>query len=85
MNLINKNTNRGSIIIVNWRGVRNDPYSFFTHCLKETFVNLGRSTMIVNHDEIEKFLTEMLAIGTENVDFVVSIQGAGTKFISWWE
>ena len=79
MNLDSKNTNRGSIIIVNWHGVRNEPYSFFTHCLKETFVNQGRSVMIVNHDEIEKFLTERVAMGSGNVDFVLGIQGRGLK------
>ena len=66
-----------SIVIINWRGGENDPFSYFSACMKQAFERMGRPTHVVNLDD--SFMQEMAAFGDDGIDFVIMWQGIGLE------
>ena len=37
-----------NIVIINWRGGENDPFTYFSACMKQAFERMGRPTHVVD-------------------------------------
>lgn len=66
-----------SIVIINWRGGENDPFTYFSACMKQAFERMGRPTHIVNLDD--SFMRELAEINNKGIDFVILWQGLGSQ------
>lgn len=66
-----------SIVIINWQGGENDPFSYFSACLKQAFERMGRPTHIVNYDE--SLMRELAEVNNKGIDFVIMWQGVGMQ------
>lgn len=66
-----------SIVIVNWRGGENDPFTYFSECMKQAMERMGRPTHIVNLDN--SIMQELAEINKKGIDFVYLWQGLGSQ------
>lgn len=66
-----------SIVILNWQGGENDPFTYFSTCMKAAFERMGRPTHIVNVDE--SMTNRLIELDEQGIDFVVSWQGVGLR------
>jgi len=64
-----------SIVIINWRGGENDPFTYFSACMKQAFERMGRPTHVINLDD--SFGQAMAALDGQEIDFVILWQGIG--------
>jgi hypothetical protein len=69
-----------SILIINWRGGENDPFSYFSACMKQAFERMGRPTHIVDLDN--STLRQVLDLNSKGIDFVRLWQGLGLQIES---
>jgi hypothetical protein len=66
-----------SIVILNWQGGENDPFTYFSTCMKQAFERMGRPTHIVNlGNSVMRQLAELNSTG---IDFVILWQGVGMQ------
>ena len=66
-----------NIVIINWRGGENDPFTYFSTCMKQAFERMGRPTHIVNLDD--SIMRNLAEINNEGIDFVITWQGLGSQ------
>lgn len=66
-----------SIVIINWRGGENDPFSYFSACMKQAFERMGRPTHIVDLDD--STIRTLAELNNEGIDFVILWQGLGLQ------
>lgn len=66
-----------SILIINWRGGENDPFTYFSECMKQVFAQMGRPTHIVHLDD--SFMHELAQHNNKGIDFVILWQGLGSQ------
>lgn len=66
-----------SIVIINWQGGENDPFTYFSTCLKQAFERMGRPTHIVNLDD--SLMRELAELDNKGIDFVFLWQGVGSQ------
>jgi len=66
-----------SIVIINWRGGENDPFSYFSACMKQAFEKMGRPTHIVTLDN--SAIPVLAELDKEGIDFVLLWQGLGLQ------
>lgn len=66
-----------SIVIINWRGGENDPFTYFSACMKQALERTGRPTRIVSLDN--STLRELAEINKKGIDFVILWQGLGLQ------
>ncbi|MBD8528965.1 MULTISPECIES: hypothetical protein [unclassified Massilia] len=66
-----------SIVIINWRGGENDPFTYFSECAKRAFEQMGRPTHIVNLDD--SLMNALADINNKGIDFVILWQGVGSQ------
>lgn len=64
-----------NIAIINWRGGENDPFTYFSACMKQAFEQMGRPTHVINLDD--SFMQELTALNDKGIDFVILWQGVG--------
>jgi hypothetical protein len=66
-----------NIVLINWTGGENDPFTLFNQCLAQHFEKNGRNTITINLDsEFTKNMNLALGLG---VDFAVTWQGLGSN------
>jgi hypothetical protein len=66
-----------SIVIINWSGGENDPFTYFSLCMKQAFERMGRPTHIVSLDN--SIMRELAEINKNGIDFVIAWQGLGSQ------
>lgn len=66
-----------SIVIINWRGGENDPFSYFSTCMKQEFERMGRPTQIVDLDS--STVRKLAELNNNRIDFVILWQGLGLQ------
>jgi hypothetical protein len=66
-----------SIVIINWRGGENDPFTYFSECMKQAMERMGRPTHIVDLDN--STMHKLAEIDEKGIDFVFSWQGIGSQ------
>lgn len=64
-----------SIVIINWRGGENDPFSYFSACMKRAIERMGRPVHIVNLDN--STISTLADLSNNGIDFVILWQGIG--------
>lgn len=64
-----------SIIILNWSNGENDPFTYFSECLKRGFESMGRPTRIINTDG--PFVRDLVEASAKGVEFAFAWQGLG--------
>jgi hypothetical protein len=67
-----------SILIINWRGGENDPFTYFSTCMKQAFERMGRPTHVVNLDD--SMTSRLIELDDKGIDFVIVWQGLGLQF-----
>jgi len=66
-----------NIVLLNWTGAENDPFSYFNYLFAKEFESNGRSTITVNFDSsFVKNFSHALDLG---IDFVLCWQGIGSN------
>lgn len=66
-----------SIVILNWQGGENDPFTYFSTCMKQAFERMGRPTHIVHVDDT--MTNRLIELDEKGIDFVISWQGVGMQ------
>ena len=66
-----------SIVILNWRGGENDPFTYFSACMKQAFERMGRPTHVVDLDN--STVRELNKLDDKGIDFVILWQGLGLQ------
>jgi len=66
-----------SIVILNWGGGENDPFTYFSKCLKQAFERMGRPTHIVELDD--SVMGKLAHLNNTGIDFVFLWQGVGLQ------
>jgi hypothetical protein len=66
-----------SIVIINWRGGENDPFTYFSECMKQAMERMGRPTHIVDLDN--STVHKLAEIDKKGIDFVFLWQGIGSQ------
>lgn len=66
-----------SIVIINWRGGENDPFSYFSACMKQAFERMGRPTEIIDLDN--STIHKLAELNNKGIDFVILWQGLGLQ------
>lgn len=66
-----------SIVILNWRGGENDPFTYFSACMKQAFERMGRPTHVVDLDNSS--VRELNKLDDKGIDFVILWQGLGLQ------
>ncbi|HAV35968.1 MAG TPA: hypothetical protein DCX52_06350 [Massilia sp.] len=66
-----------SIVIINWRGGENDPFTYFSACMKQAIERMGRPTHIVDLDG--HTIRKLAELSSERIDFVILWQGLGSQ------
>lgn len=66
-----------SIVIVNWQGGENDPFTYFSACMKQALERMGRPTHVVNLDN--STTRELVELNNNGIDFVMLWQGLGLQ------
>lgn len=64
-----------SIVIINWRGGENDPFTYFSRCMKQALERMGRPAHIVDLDD--SVIDKLAVLSNEGIDFVFLWQGLG--------
>lgn len=66
-----------SIVILNWQGGENDPFTYFSACMKQAFERMGRPTHVVNLDD--SMMNKLIEVDSKGIDFVILWQGVGLQ------
>jgi tetratricopeptide (TPR) repeat protein len=66
-----------SIVIINWQGGENDPFTYFSACMKQALEQMGRPTHIVNLDN--STVHKLVELSKSGIDFVFLWQGIGSQ------
>jgi hypothetical protein len=66
-----------NVVILNWGSGENDPFTYFSACLKQVFERMGRSAHVVTFSD--RTLADLSAACTKGVDFVITWQGIGLQ------
>jgi hypothetical protein len=66
-----------SIVIINWQGGENDPFTYFSECMKQAMERMGRPTHIVNLDN--STIRNLAELNNKGIDFVFLWQGIGSQ------
>lgn len=66
-----------SIVIINWRGGENDPFTYFSACMKQAMERMGRPTHVVDLDD--STMHKLAEIDQQGIDFVFLWQGIGSQ------
>lgn len=66
-----------SIVIINWRGGENDPFTYFSKCMKQALELMGRPTHIVDLDNT--VMNKLAVLSNQRIDFVILWQGLGLQ------
>jgi hypothetical protein len=66
-----------SIVIINWQGGENDPFTYFSACMKQAIERMGRPTHILNLDD--SIFGKLAEINNKGIDFVILWQGVGLQ------
>ena len=69
-----------SIVIVNWTGGENDPFTYGSNRYKQEFEALGRKVRIINLNE--QLIPELLKEHETGIDFAMTWQGLGSRLKS---
>ena len=65
-----------SVVIVNWTGGENDPFTYVSRMHKNAFEELGRKVRIINLGD--HFYSELLEEHANGIDFALTWQGLGS-------
>lgn len=66
-----------SIVILNWQGGENDPFTYFSNCMKTAFERMGRPAHIVHVDDA--MTNRLIELDEHGIDFVLAWQGVGLR------
>lgn len=66
-----------SIVIINWRGGENDPFTYFSRCMKQALERMGRPAHIVDLDD--SVMDKLAVLSNQGIDFVILWQGIGLQ------
>jgi hypothetical protein len=65
------------IVILNWPGGENDPFTYFSNCLAKKIESVGKIPVIINLDE--NFDKKFAPIINNGIDFALTWQGLGSQ------
>lgn len=66
-----------NIVIINWQGGENEPFTYFSKCMKQAIERMGRPAHIVNLDS--SAVRELVKLDDKGIDFVILWQGLGLQ------